>query len=195
MLAELCAQLNRVLVVTVFAQNTCRRSSALTSGSVHYYLLQMVTCLQLASEQLARRGHYDFGMRAAVAVLNTAKHIFLQQLNPLAEPVPSPSKSDSFKCEEEATRLEAMTVCKALRLTNIPKLHPTDKLIFEEILKDVFDESDLAAADSEQSLRPFLKEAAEKLLLEPSEELLTTSLQVRWAAKKCLERQLLTLAV
>ncbi|CDI74192.1 hypothetical protein EPH_0001780 [Eimeria praecox] len=139
---------------------------------------KMVTCLQLASEQLARRGHYDFGMRAAVAVLNTAKHLFLQQLKPSAVVASSPSKNSCFHSDEAGARLEAMTLCKALRLTNVPKLHPTDKLIFEEILKDVFDESDLAAAESDQSLRPFLKEAAEQLLLEPSEELITKSLQV-----------------
>ena len=144
----------------------------------------MVTCLQLASEQLARRSHYDFGMRAAVAVLNTAKHLFLEQLKPSTENAPSPAKTGCFQNEESPTRLEAKTLCKALRLTNIPKLHPTDKLIFEEILKDVFDEGDLAAAESEESLRLFLREAAEQLLLEPSEELLAKSLQVRWYLKR-----------
>lgn len=145
--------------------------------------MQMVTCLELASEQLARRSHYDFGMRAAVAVLNTAKHLFRHQPEATAVREASPVDCHS-QSAEEATRHEAVTLCKALRLTNVPKLHPTDQLTFEEILRDVFDEGDLGAAEMQQHLRPFLVEAATQLLLDPSEEFLKKSLQVRWGVEE-----------
>lgn len=145
----------------------------------------MVACLQLAAEQLAKRSHYDFGMRAAVAVLNTAKHYFLYRAGVTEEC--SGKEPDKLVSEEKAQRVEAMTLCKALRVTNLPKLHPNDQIVFEEILRDVFDEDDLAAAEQSQPLKPFLIKAARDLLLEPSEEFLAKALQVS-RPRHCLRR-------
>lgn len=135
----------------------------------------MVACLKLASEQLAQRSHYHFGMRAAVAVLKTAQHLFLCSAGKEAER-PLPCTND-WQRQQEAKRHEAMTLCRALRITTTPKLHPTDQVVFEEILKDVFDEGDLSAAEPHQALKPFLVQAAKQLLVEPSENFLTKALQ------------------
>lgn len=139
-------------------------------------VVQMITCLQLASEQLSQRSHYDFGMRTAVAVLNIARRLFVES---------SPSKeaqgvtdASALQRQEEGRRLEVMTLCQALRLANLPKLHPTDQRAFEEILRDVFDEDDLKASETQPLLRPFLVKAAKELCLEPSEGFLEKSLQV-----------------
>ncbi|KAL8453543.1 hypothetical protein Emed_000820 [Eimeria media] len=134
----------------------------------HKLSRKMVTCLRLASEQLSRCSHYDFGMRAAVAVLSTAKRLFLECLK-------EPKQSN---WQEESTRRESRTICKALRSANLPKLLPADQLAFEEILKDIFEEEDLVDPECQQSLEPFLVQAAKELKVEPSESFVYKALQI-----------------
>ena len=117
-------------------------------------------------------------MRTAVAVLSAAKRTFLNRFEERLKAHQDPLCAQQNEVHE--IRQEALALCKALRLTNLPKLHPSDKVVFEEIMKDVFDDEDVAAADQNHSVRPFLVEAAERLCLEPSEEFVTKALQV-WA--------------
>ncbi|OEH75810.1 hypothetical protein cyc_05031 [Cyclospora cayetanensis] len=143
----------------------------------HQLSRKMTNCLHLASEQLERRSHYDFGMRAVVAVLNTAGHLCLHCARAVSESV-SKSVRDGLGQGVERQRFEAMVLCKALQLTNIPKLHPTDQIVFDEILQDVFNDGDIAKGETHHSLEPFLKNAARQLMLEPSKKFIEKTLQV-----------------
>ncbi|KAL8431229.1 hypothetical protein ACSSS7_005428 [Eimeria intestinalis] len=131
---------------------------------------KMVTCLRLASEQLSPCSHYDFGMRAAVAVLSTAKRLFLE--------CSKTSDAEHSDCQQEAARQESRTICKALRSVNIPKLLPADQLAFEEVLKDIFEEEDLVDPEPRKTVEPFLLQAAGALKVEPSDSFVSKALQV-----------------
>ncbi|KAL8274807.1 hypothetical protein Esti_001282 [Eimeria stiedai] len=136
----------------------------------HELSRKMVTCLRLASEQLSSCSHYDFGMRAAVAVLSTAKRLFPEGFRTADE-----KQSD---WQQETTRQEARTICKALRSANIPKLLPADQRGFEEILKDFFEKDDLVDPECQNPLEPFLIQAASSLKVEASKTFVSKALQV-----------------
>lgn len=74
--------------------------------------LKIVTCLKLCNEQLSPQEHYDFGMRALKAVLNTAKDLF----------------DDS----------EEVVILTSLVFVNEPKFTQNDLLLFQGIITDLF---------------------------------------------------------
>ncbi|KAL8430370.1 hypothetical protein Efla_001135 [Eimeria flavescens] len=137
---------------------------------------KMVACLQLASEQLSNHSHYDFGMRAAVAVLNTARRLFCQRSR--AMELDSSTVLSESEREEKAKQNEVLTICRALRSANIPKLLPADQLAFDEILKDIFEEGNLKDTGSQHPLKPFLATAATALTFEPSDSFIAKGIQV-----------------
>ncbi|KAL0226771.1 hypothetical protein P9112_014095 [Eukaryota sp. TZLM1-RC] len=89
---------------------------------------KLTTLYSLASQQLSKQDHYDFGMRAVKAVLRAAGHL----------------KRNNITMSEDVLML------KALYDSNIPKLVAEDSILFKSLLGDLFPGVELEANKHEE---------------------------------------------
>ena len=104
--------------------------------------MKIVSLYQLASNQLSRQDHYDFGMRAIKTVLVMAGN--------------KRRKLQHEKHTESMDVLESSVLIHSLRDANIPKLIAGDVGAFEKIIGDLFPD-----IDAPQTRNPLLEKSVE----------------------------------
>ena len=106
--------------------------------------VKFVTLYSLSKELLSPQAHYDWGLRAAKAVLMVAGRLKQGQVTPADEggpvggllPIASPLAKLGRKQEGRAA--EEALLLRALRDFNMPKIVPADAPIFLRLVSDVF---------------------------------------------------------
>eukprot|EP00002_Diphylleia_rotans_P012132 TRINITY_DN2375_c0_g1_i1.p1 TRINITY_DN2375_c0_g1~~TRINITY_DN2375_c0_g1_i1.p1 ORF type:complete len:4335 (+),score=913.34 TRINITY_DN2375_c0_g1_i1:198-13202(+) len=116
---------------------------------------KVVNCFKLASEQLSKQDHYDFGMRAVKAVLSMAGSL----------------KRKEPDCAEDLLLLRALRDC------NLPKFLSPDIPLFQGILGDLFPQVHIEDT-SYPLLLPALEKCAEELNIIAEEAILTKCIQL-----------------
>nr|XP_031294136.1 dynein heavy chain 14, axonemal [Camelus dromedarius] len=84
---------------------------------------KLVSIYELASKQLSKQDHYDFGLRSLKTVL-----------------VMAGKKKRDFKCNisDISETDEALIIIEAMREASLPKFLPEDVPLFEKIIEDIF---------------------------------------------------------
>ena len=117
--------------------------------------LKMVSTFKLSSEQLSSQDHYDYGMRAVKTSIEACG--LLKRVYPDMD--------------------EAQIELRALRDVNVPKFLKDDLPLFENIISDLFPDTDRPIVDY-GSLLPSLQNACRKIYnLEPTD----------WFIEKCVQ--------
>ena len=116
---------------------------------------KIVQCYKLCSEQLSSQDHYDYGMRAVIAVLRAAG--MLKRKNP--------------------GDVEQRLILRALLDVNLCKFVAADIPLFQGIIADLFPDSKPVMSDY-SSLRWALRESCLNLGIQPSPYFLTKCIQV-----------------
>lgn len=116
---------------------------------------KITSTFKLSSEQLSSQSHYDFGMRAVKSVLYAAKK--LKRNEPDA-------KEDSL-------------LLRALRDVNVPKFLKEDIPLFENIIKDLFPDTERPKGGSEVLISR-IKANINSMNLEPSEPFINKVIQL-----------------
>ena len=115
------------------------------------YAKKMVTTFKLASEQLSSQDHYDYGMRAVKTTIEACGLL----KRDLGEAVP-----------------EDQIVLRALLDVNVPKFLKDDLPLFENIMSDLFPDTDKPSGD-ETNLSKKIIEVCEQQNLQPHQSFLT----------------------
>jgi len=118
---------------------------------------KIVATYRLCSEQLSSQSHYDYGMRAVIAVLTAAAQLKQQYL------------------EEN----EEVLTLRAINDVNLPKFLAGDIQLFKWIINDLFPESSIAPKEEVyKDLIECIFESMGKLKLQPVEKLVEKILQL-----------------
>ena len=115
---------------------------------------KMVYLYKLSSEQLSKQKHYDFGMRAVKSVLVMA--------GSLRRKVPKEEEES-----KDPVELEAETLLKAMRDSNVPKFLTQDLPLFSGIIQDLFPGKNVPLDPHEEVKRAIFKEMEDKNLQKP----------------------------
>ncbi|KAK3287738.1 hypothetical protein CYMTET_4767 [Cymbomonas tetramitiformis] len=116
---------------------------------------KLVATYRLCSEQLSSQGHYDYGMRAVMAVLRSAGQL-----------------------KQRFAHLdEFVLMYRAITDVNLPKFLSPDVPLFEAIMQDLFAGVTLPPSDNDH-LVTSLEEACQEHKLQPVPAFIAKSLQV-----------------
>ncbi|PNG99654.1 Dynein heavy chain 7, axonemal, partial [Tetrabaena socialis] len=130
---------------------------------------KIVAAYKLCSEQLSSQDHYDYGMRAVMAVLRAAGNLKRRSVAPVdAEEHSSPEQQEA----EELT-----LVLRALVDVNAPKFLSHDLPLFNGIVADLFPGVDLSPPDY-GPLAAALRTACASANLQPTQYFLTKATQL-----------------
>ncbi|GLC77190.1 hypothetical protein PLESTF_001896200 [Pleodorina starrii] len=123
---------------------------------------KLVQTYRLCSEQLSRQDHYDYGMRAVMAVLRAAGNLKRRYSGP-------DKSSDAYS--------EPVLMLRAITEVNLPKFLDEDVPLFRGILSDLFPGVSLPAIDY-GNLTDALTSNAQRLNLQPLPSFIEKAIQL-----------------